>query len=549
MNRLFSRKRLFPSTFRPRLERVEERECPSCTVFQRGDELVILGDREANAITIADTREGDIAVTCDGGDPHRFSGVGQIVVASFGGDDSVDATFSGLSSPSFQFRAELGAGDDRLEIRGFDPQPDPPAQSRAFAINAGIGNDSVAFDLGSAEVNGQFFVEVNGGFGIDAMSVRAIIPCVLPESELRIAMIGGPGMDAIDASLTGLENEGGQFEMDLDGGEGNDRLSLDALDPCIIPGSRTRIAMSGGLGDDTIDATLSGLENEGGQFALEFNGGFGIDAMSVRAIIPCVLPESELRIAMIGGPGADAIDASLSGLENEGGRFAMDLDGGEGNDRLSLDAIDPCIVPGSRTRIAITGGADDDALSALFGGAPETRERSELDGALQLDLGGGRGDDAVALDLANAEIRGGTNVNVDGDAGLDQIRLGIAADVRIVGALDLSARGGIGNDVMESFIIPCILPEARGSFLFDGGTGDDRIDARVGMHEHDTGALAVHVSGGLGDDDLTLALSGTEFLLSLQAVVDGGDGHDVAHVTSDVRVVNCEEIDLLDGPR
>ena len=151
--------------------------------------------------------------------------------------------------------------------------------------------------------------------------------------------------------------------------------------------------------------------------------------------------------------------------------------------------------------------------------------------------------------MTNAEIRGATQVNFEGDAGNDLVRLGIAADVRVVGSLDLIARGGIGNDVMDSFIVPCILPEARGSFLFDGGAGHDRIAARVGMHEHDTGALAVLASGGLGDDDLTLALSGTEFLSELQAVVDGGDGHDAAHVTSDVRVVGCEEIEILDEPR
>jgi hypothetical protein len=549
MNRLFHRNGRIPQAFRPRLERVEERECPSCTVFQRGDELVILGDGEANAVTIADTREGDIAVSCDGGDPHRFAGVSSIVVATFGGDDAIDATFSALSAPSFQFRADLGAGDDRLAIRGFDPQPDPPRQSFAFAIDAGAGNDSVAFDLGGAEINGRFFVEANGGTGVDGMSISAIVPCILPESELRIALLGGPGADAIETSLTCLENEGGLFVMEANGGEGDDSLAMNAVDPCIIPGSRTRIAMSGELGDDTIDASLSGLENEGGQFFLEIDGGFGMDGMSVRGIIPCILPESELRIALLGGPGADAIDTSLTGLENEGGRFELEALGGEGNDRLAIETMDPCIVPGSRTRIAMSGGADDDAISALFGGAPETRERAELDGALQLDLAGGRGDDFASLTLTNAEIRGATNVNVDGDAGNDHVRLGITEDVRVLGSLGVSTRGGVGDDVLESFIIPCIRPEAVGRFLFDGGAGNDRIDARVGMHDHDTGTLAVHVLGGIGDDDLTLALRFTEHLLSLDAVVDGGDGRDAAHVTSDVRVINCEEIEILDEPR
>jgi hypothetical protein len=421
-----------------RVEELERRECPSCTIVQTGDTLSILGDREANRITIADTREGDIAVSCDGGDPHRFAGVSRITVSTFGGDDSVAATFGALRASDFQFRADLGAGDDRLAIRGFDPQPDPPAQSLAFAIDAGLGNDSVAFDLGSAEINGRFAIDIDGGLGVDGMSIRAIIPCILPESELRIGLVGGPGNDAIETSFTGLENEGG--------------------------------------------------------------------------------------------------------------RFALSAAGGEDNDRLALNAMDPCLIPGSRTRIAVSGGADDDAISARLGGAPET-ESAELDGLLRLEFDGGRGDDSTALELFKAEIHGATQIDLEGNAGDDSTRLEIAADVRVLTSLDLVARGGIGNDVMESFIVPCIRPEGRGHFLFDGGEGNDRIDARIGMHEHDTGALAVLVRGGLGDDDLTLAMSGTEHLNFLQAVVDGEDGYDAAHATSDVRVANCEEIEILDGPR
>src|SRR5687767_2196607 len=71
------------ASFRPRLERLESRDCPSCTVFQRDQTLIILGDEGANQVEIADTREGDIAVTCDGGETERFSGVQRIVALTF----------------------------------------------------------------------------------------------------------------------------------------------------------------------------------------------------------------------------------------------------------------------------------------------------------------------------------------------------------------------------------------------------------------------------------------------------------------------------------
>ena len=38
------------AAFRPRLERLEPRDCPSCTVFQREQTLVVLGDDEANRL-------------------------------------------------------------------------------------------------------------------------------------------------------------------------------------------------------------------------------------------------------------------------------------------------------------------------------------------------------------------------------------------------------------------------------------------------------------------------------------------------------------------
>ena len=102
---------------------------------------------------------------------------------------------------------------------------------------------------------------------------------------------------------------------------------------------------------------------------------------------------------------------------------------------------------------------------------------------------------------------------------------------------------------MESFIEPCFLPGGRGRLVFDDDAGDDRISVQVHQHEGDEGALDVRVLGGQGNDDLTLALFGVEHLSFLAALVDGGRGHDVAHVTRNVRVANCEEIEILDEPR
>src|SRR5262245_38620262 len=95
--------------FRPRLERLERRDCLSCTGFERAETLVILGDDEANQIEIAATRdegpeesdegpEARIVISCDGGEPERFTGVSQIALETRGGDDEITATFADTSA-------------------------------------------------------------------------------------------------------------------------------------------------------------------------------------------------------------------------------------------------------------------------------------------------------------------------------------------------------------------------------------------------------------------------------------------------------------------
>jgi hypothetical protein len=589
--------------FRLRLERLERRDCPSCTVFQKEETLVILGDEGANQIAIADTREGDIVVTCDVGDPHRFTGVNRIDLRTLGGDDEINATFSNPPDPVFEFRAELGtgndrltisgfdpqpdpplrrsssfdiqtgagddeilatfacpadpnfhfranlgagddrlninwqnppdpvrlgesnppepvrtvdfdihagagddaiaarfacpsdhyhfradlgAGDDRLSISGFDPQPDPPLASAEFDIRAGAGDDEIVFDLGGAEINGRFLVSAHGGAGNDRLAFGAIEPCYLPGSETQFALLGGAGDDLIEMSLTGLENEGGRFVLEAAGGIGNDHLVLGAIDPCYLPESETRIALSGDADDDLIEISMRGLESEG-RFVLEAAGGGGNDHLIV-GVDPCFLPESETRIGLFGNDGDDLIEMSLTGLENEG-RLLLEAAGGLGNDHLVLGAVDPCWLPESETRIALLGNA---------------------------------GDDLIEVSMSELEIEGG---------------------------FDLSILGGVGNDILESFIQPCILPAGRASFLFDGDAGADRIAARFEADADSRGALDVRVLGGLGDDDLTLALFGADDLALLLALVDGGRNHDIARVTRNVRVVNCEEVIFLDEPR
>src|SRR5262245_5312146 len=101
---------LRPSTaMRPRVERLDSRDCPSCTVFQRAEILTIAGDRLDNQVEIVASGDGSVRVTCDGSVRPVFTGVTQIDLKTAGGNDKVTAEFANVPN-NFQFRADLGSG-------------------------------------------------------------------------------------------------------------------------------------------------------------------------------------------------------------------------------------------------------------------------------------------------------------------------------------------------------------------------------------------------------------------------------------------------------
>jgi hypothetical protein len=88
----------------------------------------------------------------------------------------------------------------------------------------------------------------------------------------------------------------------------------------------------------------------------------------------------------------------------------------------------------------------------------------------------------------------------------------------VKGKLDVVMRGGPGNDTFT------------GNFTADPGS---------------TGSLTAKEYGGKGDDNLTLNVydhsnpGGPSTLADLDALIDGGPGHNTCTHTDNVKVVNC----------
>src|SRR5262245_11108620 len=92
--------------FRPRLEVLGDRLCPSCTVTASGGTLTIIGDSGPNMVTVRDNNEADtLEVVCDG------------TTKPFGPADQIQKIEVDLKGGTDTFRYQLAGGSDFIRAR------------------------------------------------------------------------------------------------------------------------------------------------------------------------------------------------------------------------------------------------------------------------------------------------------------------------------------------------------------------------------------------------------------------------------------------------
>src|SRR5262245_54586459 len=96
-------------TFRPVLETLENRCCPS-TIAVHGNVLLIQGNNQANVVTISDDGQGGISATLDG-KTASGTGITNIVMILKNGDDSVTYAATGKLESSLHVVIQAGRGD------------------------------------------------------------------------------------------------------------------------------------------------------------------------------------------------------------------------------------------------------------------------------------------------------------------------------------------------------------------------------------------------------------------------------------------------------
>jgi hypothetical protein len=199
MSRLHTRTR--HNRFTPRLELLDDRVVPSCTVVQDGGLLRIEGDNKSNAISIVDDGT-TVTVTCDGGSAKEYTDVTEIEVRGGNGQDVVtyDLTI-----------ADPGTGEAGTAV------------NRTVDVKLGNGIDSFTGSVdGDLAESSAVDVSVKGCNGKDTLGFD-VVGSVAADVNLNVNLQGGNGMDVVLSSYAGQLL--GILTWDVTGGNGKDELT------------------------------------------------------------------------------------------------------------------------------------------------------------------------------------------------------------------------------------------------------------------------------------------------------------------------------------
>lgn len=231
-----------PGRFVPRLEALEARCLPRCSVTEFSGMLTVVGDRANNSIEIEDDgsgNPGNVTVICEEGRLRRTAtgAITRIVVRTGHGNDEV-SYFRPKLQPGVSRRVEvrLGPGDDTFgdgSMHGLSP-----SSSLEIIVLGGAGNDVFGFTRSRpipsdmtfrVEANASLHLGLAGESGNDAISVLFGFRGSFDSGSagrFSIDVSGGKGRDDIDVDLGFLGDSTGPATARLRGDRDADRLTL-----------------------------------------------------------------------------------------------------------------------------------------------------------------------------------------------------------------------------------------------------------------------------------------------------------------------------------
>jgi hypothetical protein len=355
------RTRTCPAFYRPRLEALEDRWCPSCTLGLRNGVLSIVGDRASNAVAVQDQGTAGVFVFCDGKDGIRFTDVRSINAQLDGGDDRLDYLAASPDITPFprSLTVDLGDGNDILNVTIGNPDIRVPTPQLNVTAYGGKGNDNMTLLMQNVAIGEPNEVTFNGGAGADTL--KGQLQNVKIASAYDFTFNGGAGADIINTlmnqttfgSATGGEGAG-KAEFDEFGGDGNDTFNIACVNDVIghpneAPAAHVVVRVSGGDGGDTFNVSFASIAvGDPGEFGrpgepnerlrLDVSGDGGNDVANVRFVnMVWGHPDDLVAVNVLMGIGDDLANVSFGdpNLDVLNGHLVLVLDGQAGDDQLS----------------------------------------------------------------------------------------------------------------------------------------------------------------------------------------------------------------------
>ena len=479
----------------------------------------------------------------------EFLGPVDLKCASGFDDDKINLT---LKQSTFLGPVDLavatGAGADAEGITIEGSKSLGPVDLRCAT---GFGDDKVNFTFKKWEFDGSLAVGIDTGAGNDEVNVT--FGDILSNTDVQAGL--GAGDDKFTASFFPTETISpaplspppGLCKIDVFGQQGNDRLSVFLAGPDTLPpeqqlfNTALTANLDGGGGANTAMFEIKDLVANA-PMSLSYNGGFGDEVMVWDWRDVTVNAPVTQSMNLGGGNDVAAVNAFNVAFD---AAATQKVNLGDGADNAGFIYFN--VSTNANVLTDIMGGADPDTIYVTGEGTTVA-----TGGSLAMNADAGGGADTIAQTWWATTVAPGASVmvDVDGGGGRDVISTDvIGGTVARAARFDVEVHGDDGADVLRLSSVGLLVESDGGAdWCLDGNGGNDVIDARIDLDANSRGTVDVEVMGSAGDDDLTLGISGIGDANQLTALVDGGAGHDTAHVSRILLpfVVNCEEVFVLE---
>jgi hypothetical protein len=513
--------------FKPSLEALENRTCPSASIQILPGAMILHGDGAADQMTVVDDGHGGVTasiVTPTGTVNASASGIRSIKYDVGAGNDTISFSLSGQLTTALNLKVNLEQGNDQATLdfsQGIAGHS--PAKTLLDAdVDGDTGQDQVTTTFGAVSDAGVSY-EACMGAGSSTAAVQ--FNGALTSANVALTVAGNTGSQKMTVGFGAIQSSTvGLTEYLGNGTTSSSSVTFGGT----ISASHTSVKIDGGTASDTIGVTFG--EIDGGTVKVtEWLGDGATTSDNLTFSGP--LNGTALSATVGGGQASDTIAITFGAIN--GGSIDLDNYLGKGANTTSNVAFTGAIS-GATISADLDAGTPTATATGTHGFVFQlgsvTNSRVSVAGCL------GTGTASFEADLTGS-LQDSTVKIAGNGKGTDQYTYN-AKGVNVDAGSELDLHAGSGKaDVNTSLTYEGVVAGKLNIDLNGGPTGNTE-SANVTLDAGSTGAVAAHERGGAGNDNLTLNVyddSGGK-LSSLVAVLNGEGGQDMLTHTSNVKV-------------